>query len=82
MTPRLPISLESRARNFCGQSRVRPISETEFLEALRLGGLEEPEQLRHVQRVGAVVSAGITGEPAGARGLGAERAAAASAVAP
>ena len=47
------------------------IGDAEFLERLWLRGVQELEQLRHVERVGAVVVLGIAGEPAGASGFAA-----------
>ena len=71
ITPRLPISLLNRARNFSRVDvfRVLVIDHAEFLECFRLGGLQELEKLRHIERVGAVVVFRISGEPAAAGGF-------------
>ena len=50
--------------------RVLVIGDAEFLERFRLCGVQELEQLRHFERVGAVVVLGIAGEPARAGRLG------------
>jgi hypothetical protein len=46
------------------------VGDAQFPERLRLRGLQELEQLRHFECVGAVVILGVAGKPARTSGLG------------
>src|SRR6266481_2006096 len=49
---------------------VLVIDDAEFLESLRLSGAQELEQLRHIERVCAVVILGIASQPTASSGQG------------